>query len=156
MIENLIVAFSNFPCVLSIHSAYINKDMKTLIILIYLSCASFLFHLVENHKHDMPGIFFSKKISLYLNRLDLLGCFFLVARFIQLYYTKYKLSPDALYCKKIFLLSSVVSFILLLIPSIVSHHPKRKNVYIVFHSLWHMCIFMVITKYLNNFIYNRT
>lgn len=72
MWENLIVAVSNFPAIYPIITCYQNQDYITLITIGFVAIASLLSHVVENHKHGMPGIGVSNQISYLLNRFDVL------------------------------------------------------------------------------------
>ena len=63
--------------------------MITFYCILYVSVLSFISHLVENHKHDMPGVGFPKKFSYIMNRLDVLGCLIVLYRLVDLYITKY-------------------------------------------------------------------
>src|SRR3989304_7064998 len=92
MLLNLFVALSNFTCVYPIYTSFKSHDYITTMIISFVSLFSFLSHLFENHKHGMKGIIKSKKISYILNRLDVLGCIFVIIRFGYLYYIKYGLN----------------------------------------------------------------
>ena len=90
--ENFIVAISNFPAILPIYTSIINNDLTTTVAILFVALASFFSHIVENHKHGMPGIGYSMQTSYFLNRLDVLGCFFVVLRLSYIFYEKYGIS----------------------------------------------------------------
>jgi len=153
MLENLIVAFSNIPCLWSISQAFRNNDLLTAGIIANVGLASFLSHLVENHKHGMPGIGFSNKISYYLNRMDVAGCIFVISRLLYLYYHKYgcNLNPivdDLQLCTLL-----LVSLHLLRISEFDKYNPELKYIYIATHSFWHISIFTTMNLFLSRFIY---
>ena len=72
--QNLIVALTNFPALLSIKKTLLHDDYKTCGILIFLTTWSVISHLIQNHKHNMPGIGnFSISTSKLTNYLDIVG-----------------------------------------------------------------------------------
>jgi hypothetical protein len=154
MTENLLVAFSNFPCVYPISQSYDKGDYLTTSVIAFVSIASFVSHLIENHKHGMPGIGFSKKVSYYSNRLDVLGCVLAGSRFAYLYYAKYGLPIDIILANKLTFLLLTGPVILLKISEYDKYNPKLKYRYIITHSIWHMSIFMAMNYFLSTFIYS--
>jgi len=69
-------------------------------------------------------------------------------RFLQLYYFKYGWSMKIIYMNKlIFLLMGLP------ISEYDKYNPKLKNRYIIFHSIWHMTIFVSMNTFLSKFIY---
>lgn len=153
MFENIFVALSNFPCIFPICLTFINKDYLTCGLISFVVSASFSSHLVENHKHGMPGIGFSKQVSYVLNRVDVFGCLLIGSRFAQLYYLKYGLSIDIIMKNKYVFLTYCLPFILGRISEFDKYNSKLKNIYIMTHSLWHISIFMTMNAFLLNFIY---
>jgi len=153
MISNLIVALSNFPCIYPISRSILQKDYLTTSIISFVASASFFSHLVENHKHGMPGIGFSKKISYFLNRIDVLGCLLVSLRFSQLYYLKYGLSVDVILKNKLSFMMLCLPFIFLRISEYDKYNPKLKNIYIITHSIWHMTIFRTMEIFLSKYLY---
>ena len=89
MIENIIVSFTNFAAFLPILTAAKQGDDITSFTLIFAFSTSFFFHLIENHKHGMPGIGFSRFTSKFWNNMDLISVFFVVYIMSSLYYHKY-------------------------------------------------------------------
>lgn len=151
--ENLIVAISNFTCALPLYTSYACGDMITLATVAFVSFASFISHLVENHKHAMPGIGFSTRTSYYLNRLDVAGVIMIVARVAYLYYSKYGLSFAMIKsCPSLFV-SAFILAILLRISEHDKYNPALKTRYIVTHCVWHMGIFVTLNAFLRS-IYN--
>ncbi len=86
--ENLFVAISNLPAVLPIATSYLRKDHVTTCCITFVAIASAISHLVENHKHGMPGIGFSKNASYILNRIDVAACVVALSRMSYIYYVK--------------------------------------------------------------------
>lgn len=91
MWENLLVALSNVLCYYPIRTALQNSDYLTASSIIFVSVFSVVSHLVENHKHGMTGIWLSKEVSYFLNRLDVLSCFIVIIRFGYLFYSKFSI-----------------------------------------------------------------
>lgn len=153
MLENILVAFSNIPCYFPIRTALQNSDSLTASALIFVSSASFLSHLVENHKHGMPGIGISRQVSYILNRFDVLGCIMVGLRFGCLFYSKYGLSIKPLFLNKQLFLFSALSFLFLRISEHDKYNPKLKYLYIPAHCIWHISIFTIMNNFLTDVIY---
>lgn len=92
MMENLIVALSNFTCLDPIWKSYDQgDDIITFCSISFVSLASFVSHLFECHKHGMPGIsgflnaYPMEEVSYVLNRFDVLGVFLLFGRMLYLW-----------------------------------------------------------------------
>lgn len=119
----------------------------------FVLMASIISHLVENHKHGMPGIGLSVSMSYYLNRLDVIGCFIVIMRLMNVYYRIHFF--DLVPIKKnypLFILALVL-FGILKISEYDKYNAKLKNQYIFTHCIWHIGIFYVIDKFLNKIIY---
>ena len=153
MILNIIVAFSNIPCIYPILLSLKNRDHITTIAITYVAAASFLSHLVENHKHGMPGIGFSKQTSYMLNRLDVAGCFIMAFRIGYIYFSKYGFSFDTINKNKFTFMLYFLPFILMRISEYDKYNPNLRSMYIITHSIWHISIFSTIHHFLKNFIY---
>ncbi|AYV85002.1 MAG: hypothetical protein Satyrvirus2_13 [Satyrvirus sp.] len=149
MIENFVVAFSNLPCIYPIIKSIINRDYITAAAITFVSIASFVSHLVENHKHGMPGIGFSKKTSYILNRFDVLGCVLVIFRFDYLFYQRNMFSYEFFLKHKIFFICACIPPILLIISEYDKYNPKLKYRYIITHSIWHASIFVLMGKFLS-------
>jgi hypothetical protein len=153
MFENLLVAFSNVPAIYSIYNSFTMADYLTCGAISFVAGASFVSHLVENHKHGMPGIGFSQKTSYYLNRMDVLGCALVGTRFLYLYYSKYGLSLNVLLNNKLTFANFAFSFIFLRISEYDKYNPKLKKLYITTHCIWHVVVFSSMNYFLLKFIY---
>nr|AEX62301.1 hypothetical protein mv_L96 [Moumouvirus Monve] len=153
MLANIIVGLSNLPAYYAIKLSFDNGDYLTSAALLFVAKASFISHLVENHKHGMTGVGFSKKISYVLNRFDVMGCILNIMRFSYLYYSKYGMSYDILFDNKSYIYFGLITFLFLRISEYDKYNPKLKNIYIVTHCLWHVSIFTFIYCFLNKFIY---
>lgn len=151
MFLNLIVALSNIPAINPIYRSMLNNDYVTSLIIGYVASMSFVSHLFENHKHDMPGIGFSKQISYLLNRMDVLGCGLTIARFIYLYYQKFGMSMTKYIHKYILML--LLCFSLLIISEHDNLNKTLRTRYIITHCLWHIGIFFTMDTILKNVIY---
>lgn len=148
---NLITTLTNITCLIPIYYTYIKSDFITLFHLIFVSLASIVSHLAENHKHNMPGLLdVSSRTSYILNKIDVLGSLMLVQRLLYLYLQKYgrTLHP---------LLLNLSQTLMLLIPfpfGIISeYNSKTMYPYLQFHPIWHLTIFPAIANFLYHFIY---
>ena len=138
--ENILVAITNFPVLYPIKVCIKSGDYLTASTFLFVGLASFFSHLVENHKHDMPGILgISPETSYLLNRLDVLGVCLVLARVSYLYLSSIFLHLDLL---ALFLLSSCFNLL-------SEYSGTVKNRYIVLHSIWHISIFCLSGIFLN-------
>lgn len=151
MIGNIIVAFSNLPCLLPIYTSIYNNDLFTAIPIVSVSLFSFVSHLIENHKHGMPGIGLSTKISYFANRLDVISCIAVILRMLFIYYQRYGLVLH----NNCFFLSLLMSFVILQISEYDKYNAKLRNRYIVCHYIWHISIFLLMQYFLENMIYTN-
>lgn len=151
---NLLVAASNFPVCYPLYASYLNKDPITFAAIIFVGSASFLSHLVENHKHGMKGIGFSEKTSYILNRSDVLGVGLVTARLTYLFLNKYGLSVgQLLWNNKLIFMASCILPVFNLVSERDKYNPSLRNKYIVTHCIWHVGIFCLMGYALNKFIY---
>jgi hypothetical protein len=151
--ENIIVALSNFPSIYPIYLSLHFNDFYTFASLAFVSFWSIVSHLLENHKHGMPGLGNSKKISYLTNRLDVLGCGLIISRICYLYYYKYGHSINPVIENKYLVIGLLMPIILLQISEYDKYNSKRKCVYIIFHSMWHITAFYSLGIFLKSFIY---
>ena len=154
MAENWIVALTNFPVVFPLITCLKRGDVLTAGVIAFVGLASFLSHLVENHKHGMPGAFggrVSEKTSYYLNRLDVVGCMLTLCRFAGLYYFKDGISliPPL---KMIDIWYLVLAFVLLRVSEYDKYNPKLKGLYVATHSLWHISIFLLMNDFIQTYL----
>ena len=152
MIENIIVAVSNLPAIYPIYISFKNNDVYTMNCILFVSFASFFSHLIENHKHGMPGIGYSPYISYVLNRFDVLGCGITMVRLLYLYYCKFGLDIKVLLDNKYILL---LAFLMLRISEYDKYNPNLKILYITTHCLWHILIFGFMGKFIKILYYKN-
>lgn len=151
--ENIIVASSNFPFIYPTYLSLCSQDFYTFASLSFVSFWSIISHLLENHKHGMPGIGNSKKISYITNRLDVFGCGLIISRLCYLYYQKYGCSISPIIENKYLVTGLLLPIVFLQISEYDKYNPRRKNSYIIFHSMWHITVFCSLGIFLNTFIY---
>ncbi len=149
--ENILVALTNLPAILSIRIAWMKGDTLTMLTLINVGLASFASHLFENHKHGMPGLGLSSQVSYYLNRLDVIGCSLTTLRLGYLYYQKYGITIFPIKYKDI--VFALISFLLLRISEYDKYNSRLKWIYLPFHSLWHISIFILMHRFLKVYLY---
>lgn len=151
--ENIIVTLTNLPCIYPIYISYKNKDYITTTSITYVASASIISHLFENHKHGMPGFGLSQNVSYILNRLDVFGSVLVISRFAYLLYKKYGFNKNIVTQNYKLTFSAIVCAIFLRISEYDKYNTELKNMYIVTHSIWHMGIFTVMGKVLQDLIY---
>lgn len=153
--ENIIVSTTNCIAIFAARQSYNNKDNITLLFLLFTTLASFFSHLIENHKHGMPGLGFSVTTSYILNKIDVLSCYLLVGRIAYLYYSKYGISISPIIENKQIILHIIISLIFLAISEYDKYNTNLKLSYIITHSLWHINIFFVIDTFFKQYIYKQ-
>lgn len=151
--ENLLVALTNVPCVIPILTSLKQRDYVTATCVAFVSLASIVSHLFENHKHGMPGLGLSPTVSYYLNRADVIGCIVVVTRFLQLYTRNYGSSITPILQNKSILVAFLVSFFCLRVSEYTYSAKYKWSLYIPFHSLWHLSIFPLMSAFLDRIIY---
>jgi hypothetical protein len=158
--ENSLVAISNMPALYPILISYKNNDRITFTCILFLASASFISHLFENHKHGMHGMNFIKYLNIssttsyILNRFDVIGCIIVLIRFIYLYHSRYGYNLNLITKNGLYFGALICSFGLNLLSEYDKYNPKLKYMYIVTHSIWHICIFYLMGQFLSKFIYN--
>jgi energy-converting hydrogenase Eha subunit G len=141
--ENWIIALSNLPALAPLYLALVvHRDLLTTLCLALVATASFVSHLLENHKHGMPGAWpgISAASSIAWNRWDRLGVLLCCTRGAWLFWHK----PPTLW-----LLASMLAASGLNLLSEWDKTPETRTFFIVTHSLWHVCIFTCIALYLS-------
>jgi hypothetical protein len=153
MYHNIIVALSNFPCMLPLWRSHSRGDLITTAAISFVSVASITSHLVENHKHGMLGIGFSQTTSYLLNRMDVIGCFIIAARLASLYIHCHGFDVFPILKHKWLLLSTAAAITLLRISEYDKYNPELRTTYMVTHAIWHCSIFVILDRFLNDVIY---
>ena len=147
--ENLFVALTNFPIVLPLRAALKNRDYVTVFTVGFVGVASFLSHLVENHKHEMPGflslfgIDFPLEWSYGLNRCDVLGVILVSLRFGQIYHQRFG------WCfRPIIQKGCLVKWVFAVCLNLFSEHgTELKWVYLITHCAWHFWVFVLMEEF---------
>lgn len=139
--ENIIVSMTNLSAIGPIVLSFMYSDYWTMFTILFVAIFSFLSHLVQNHKHCMPGIGFSQNISRKLNEIDIFGCVFVIIRFEILLQHKYILNY-----------AYILTLLILILINFYSESDKInqsfKIKYIVSHSIWHIGIFIWLQIFL--------
>lgn len=137
---NIILAFTNITSIFPIYVCLLYEDYLTAFLVSMAALFSFLSHLIENHKHGGTGIIIdnvdiiSRKTSFILNRFDGFFASLTFLRFVYLIFY-YKIKLIELFAALIAILSLFIS-----------EYDKSKDTrlrYLLFHSSWHVCIFIL-------------
>lgn len=139
-------------CWLPIYQAYKYADYWTTGVISFVSVASIFSHLIENHKHGMPGYGFSSWTSRLYNKLDVFGSMLTIFRMMQLYYIKYGLDLFPLWYKK-YLIAALFGSFLCLRLSERDHSSATRDKYMILHIIWHVTIYPIMYLYLKDVIY---
>lgn len=141
---------SNITCLYPLVVCYRHHDFYSLFCCSSLVCASFLSHLVENHKHGMtgmcrwlqdhPNVGCKGGISYILNRIDVLCCVIMGLRLCQLYLKKYSLNLSLLPIK--YWVRGLFMLLIMFISEYDQQNVKLKYFYVLTHSCWHLGIFI--------------
>lgn len=151
--ENILVATSNITCLYPINVCIFNKDYVTAYCIIFVAFFSYWSHLVENHKHNMPGIGVNKKMSYILNRFDVFGCLIVIVRMLYLQYYVYGLDITPIINNWKIVIMLIFLCEILGISETDVHNIRLKYRYIALHSIWHLGIFTLMGYYLDTVIY---
>lgn len=151
--ENLLVAITNAPAIYPISKSILRKDYWTTTALGIVTVASVVSHLIENHKHGMPGLGFSQNTSYYLNRMDVAGCAALCARLAYCYWSKYRFDLSAIYQRPYLIAATIFTMFLGRISEYDKYNAKLKWFYIPTHCAWHLSVFPLIGYFLEKVIY---
>lgn len=146
--ENIIVAVSNIPALLSISLSLEHNDYITAFSILFVFIGSVVSHLLENHKHGMPGILNVSPTTCYLwCKVDVSGCLIVGSRFIYLLYSKNCI--DIFYNNQYMIYWLITALSFNLISEYDKYNSNRKYIYIPCHIMWHINIFMLMYKGLN-------
>ncbi len=151
--ENIVVAFSNIVALFPIMTTIKHNDYLTTLSLIFVFLMSLLSHLIENHKHGMPGVGFSTTASYFMNRLDVLGCFIVIIRMLYIFYQVHQFRLVIIYQNVTLFLCAAIIFAILQISEFDKYNSKLRNQYIITHCIWHIGIFYIIDQFLVRVIY---
>jgi hypothetical protein len=150
---NWLMALSNLPVIQPIYQTIMARDYWTMLLIIFVGSMSFVSHLVENHKHGMPGIGFSRLVSYFLNRLDVIGSIWTFGRFLQLYHQKFGMNISGIVQNKMFFISLLISFLFLRVSEYDKYNLELRPMYIVLHCVWHVSIYTIMNYFLREIIY---
>jgi hypothetical protein len=137
---NVLLAISNIPAIETYQLASKHNDHSTARYVALVAFMSFVSHLFQSHKHNQRGFGCPKHYSIWLNRLDLLGCFLLTCRLLFISRKKNLYRPK-----------SFLSLLLCCTWNLVAEK-LEPDVFAVAHSVWHISIFSWIHHWLT-FVY---
>lgn len=143
---NLITSLSNIVCLYPLKLSYDNNDNLTFYTLLFLFIASFVSHLIENHKHGMGDPYVSQNISYVLNRVDNVAAVMFAIRMIPIV-LKVQYQIDR---------SDIVLTMITCCLGWISESEqtlKTRTRYIICHSLWHIGAFLMINQILLIYYY---
>ena len=139
--NNLINAFTNFPFIFAAKAA----DPITRKFIFAAGVSSAIYHLFENHKHNIHGITtVSRQTSYYLNRLDVLSANMLIIRMLHVYYTRYGFTGEYFTNHPWFSMFLLGSFSCNLISEYYPPIANKPALYTIVHSTWHLSVFMLV------------
>lgn len=154
MFANLLVAISNINCIFPLALSFQHKDFYTFLSLLFVSTASFVSHLVENHKHGMLGLpFISQQTSYIWNRFDVLGCIIVFTRFLYLYYGRHGCNLEILLHNRLLVIGLMGLGLILFISEYDKYNANLKVLYIITHCIWHLGIFLWLELFLKRIVY---
>ena len=149
IIPNLLTAGSIFPCVFPIWCALAAGDIITACCLIFVSVASVISHLWENHKHGMKSITpINKSTSIILCQIDKFAAICTIIRLIYLYVQIYGFDFSRLLSYPLMFLP----FLFLFVSEYDKYNPKLKWMYLATHPIWHLTAFIAMDFFLKTFI----
>lgn len=141
---NLITAITNITCIFPIYRTVIQKDWIMTGILLFVSIASVVLHLAENHK-DV-----STDTSWLLSKFYVAGFIMTIGCLIYLYYMKFDTDLKPMTSNPILLFP----LLFLRISEYGKYNSELQDIYLVTRSIWHLSVFLSIDYYLKNLIYS--
>ena len=135
--ENWIVASSNAPALVAIWFAAAAEDYPSAVLLVLAAFFSFGSHLVENHKHGMPGAIQGRSIG--WNRCDRAAVVWCCLRAVYLFV--WHRWPS------LWLLLSMAFFAAFNLASEWDKTRDTKWFYVMLHCVWHIGIWSCIALY---------
>lgn len=148
--KNLIMALSNLPALVPLYIIFCNKeDYTTGIILSLAVIASFISHLLENHKHGMIGYYDVSSMTSYIwNKLDVIFANMVFLRIGYLYFN--------IYGFYIYDPHMIVNFLLIFLIGIFSeydkYNPNLRNIYMIMHITWHCGIYILLAIFIHYYL----
>jgi VanZ family protein len=143
---NVIVALTNVVACLPLRLLWHQRDYVTWGCLAFLATFSFASHLCESHKHGMKGFDVPRHVSYLLNRFDVLGCVLLGLRSSYLWMAEYWPNP-----RRHQLYMAAWALTCLWVSEYDKYNPKRRTLYVVCHSIWHVLAYLLLGHYLWTF-----
>lgn len=133
MLENIFMALTNLVGLLVIKEARTTRDQMTIILPM---CASFVYHLIEHHKHGMPGMPFLNDYDshqVFLN-LDRIFSFVSVCYFFQF----------SLLTNSEILITFGFGLFMMWLSECVYVKSKHQLEYMITHSAWHLLAYRTL------------
>lgn len=143
MIDNILLAVTNCFGLFPFYAAVKHHDLATAILIFTAGSMSTIAHLFESHDHGLTGLIgfgTSAKTSLQLQRISFTFELLLLIRICEL-------MPFSHYRNYIFEYYTCCLFLFL-------GECAGNLGYIVFHSQWHVGIYIILTRLLEDY-YNR-
>jgi hypothetical protein len=148
IILNCVLAFSNITAIYPIRTAFLRKDFLTFLPVLLVSLASFISHIVANHRNGLRGVYpslVSVRQSALLTDIDRVLSIFIFARLLYLLPTKKfnrhqqkSLGPNYIFRVCLLLFFNTLSALL------TSHEIVYP--YVAVHSTWHVFIYLAIDE----------
>lgn len=152
-LPNIMVSASNLSVIIPLYQSVINQDYLTTTIISFVGVMSTISHLIENHKHGMPGIGLSQHISILTNRLDVIGAVIIGSRLIHMFYQKFGFDVGHLiFNHSGFLLASFITFLMGFVSEYDKYNPKLRSQYMITHCFWHTGVYSSMYYFLKNII----
>jgi hypothetical protein len=140
---NLLTTVTNLVALYPLSLSYQANDKITCGLIAVAMGASMVSHLFESHKHGMWGFGINPKVSLVLNRIDIVGALFLMGRVGYLGYQWYNKDNNLTYLG----IGLGLCYGSLLI-SESDYSASTQKRFLLFHNIWHMGIFTLLGSFL--------
>lgn len=141
------MGISYLPAIFPILTAGRQHDWLTVGAVSFVTVASFVSNLVENHKDGS-----STKVS-YWNRFNVLGRYFVMAQFLYLYYNRHGTSLEPILQQPELIIRVALYLVFLIIMEYDKTDPRFKKMYMALHCAWRIGIFAAMSFFLRKVIY---
>ena len=141
MLENIVVAITNLVGLLGLHLCQTRREYRALLMAVL---SSTVYHLVEHHKHGMPGVSnihllaclsnpIFHQIFLNLDRICAIYCFYVFFRWEALYHP-YIVLELTLGLAMMFMAENVFT----------GTDVNSRMLYVITHSVWHLTAYLTL------------
>jgi len=144
MLTNTFMALTNLVALPSIIQLFQQTRYVEFFVVFGAAISSFIYHLIEHHKHGMPGIgyFDSRFWHIFFLNMDRVFAFLTVI--ILAYY-----NPNAITKKRI-IFTGLIALVFMTLSETLYRPVRYQKQYIILHTIWHIMAYTRIHLVINS------